>query len=255
MSAHECTRCSSTLENAHYQYLSVPGTESSNKYCAECAVLLWHCPIQFVFHVGIPDDVRATLQSYEMLAWCKRWFGNLKTMTVEVYHRREAETVGFMMKYPSAHRHTGVPTEPYSYRGWCSSLEIILLWDETETLDSIKWICLHELGHHACNNAQMFDMAMQEENKTEGRTTYEWKDDAGHEADSEERLVNRIATAYMGGREYARPWWRPRVQAKIAGLPMPDPYEVLSDVSVTPSVQEPESAVFGGTRGQWRETP
>lgn len=76
----------------------------------------------------------------------------------------------------------------------------------------------------------MFDDAMDEENRTEGRKGYEWKDDAGHEADSEERLVNRIATAHMGGKEYARPWWRPRVNAKLAGeTVLPDPHARVAE--------------------------
>jgi hypothetical protein len=137
-----------------------------------------------------------------------------------------------MISFPSTHQHTNRPPEPYSYRGWCGTQEIVLLYDETETLDSIEWVCLHELAHHACNQAAMFDDAMSQENKNDKRMHYEWKDDAGHEADSEERLVNRIATAFMLGREYARPWWRPRVIAHLAGLPMPDPHASLTDGEV-----------------------
>jgi hypothetical protein len=101
----------------------------------------------------------------------------------------------------------------------------VILVDETENPDSIEWITYHELAHLSCSRARMIDEAMDAENKVEGRTGYEWKDDAGHEADSEERLVNRVATAWMGGKEYARPWWRPRVAAHLAGeAVLPDPH-------------------------------
>ena len=198
---------------------------------ATCAIALWPCPIRIVLHEEIPPRIAERLRSVHVLERLIAWFGvyskqRVADFAVHVFHRRDSETVPWMQLWD---RHAGQkPVEPYSYRGWCDTAfsRIVLLVDEhTETPDSAEWLLYHELAHLACSNARMIDHAMEAENKTEGRTTYEWKDDAGHEADSEERLVNRVATAYMGGREYARPWWRPRVVALGRGDEiLPDPH-------------------------------
>ena len=204
------------------------------RVCDACFVWRWPCPIRFVFYAGVPTAVRDHLESVKILRRLQSWFRESETMLVHIFHRREAETLDWQYKWD---RHRGGPIEPYSYRGFCTGLKIVILWDETETLESIEWITYHELGHHACNSqVRMFDDAMSVENRNEGRDRYEWKDDAGHEADSEERLVNRIATAHMGGKEYARPWWRPRVKALLAGeKELPDPH----NAPPPPPIQEP----------------
>lgn len=221
--ANPCVRCGAEC-GEDYDWIRGPLHESSRRHCQACAIALWDCSVFFVFHLDVPDAVRARLQSFDMLRRLQRWFRDTKPFAVHVFHRRETETVEWLALWDS-YRNGGRPTEPYSYRAWCSGLEIILLYDETETLDSLEWVCLHELGHHACNQSRMFDEAMSKENVNEGRTSYEWKDDAGHEADSEERLVNRIATSHMGGQERARPWWRPRVTAfKRGDAVLPDAF-------------------------------
>jgi hypothetical protein len=155
-----------------------------------------------------------------MLRKFQRWFRSSRRFYVHVFHRLESDNVDWMSRWST---HTK-PAPPYSYRGWCSYDYTVLLWDDTETSQSIEWILYHELGHYVCSQvAYMFDTAMDLENQLEGRGPYEWKDDTMHEADSEERLVNRVATALMGGQERARPWWRPRVTAKQRGyLVLPD---------------------------------
>jgi hypothetical protein len=199
-----------------YYYI---GTEHQ-RWCGPCAVKQWECPIRFVFHLGVPDVVRERFTSIEMLKRLIRWNVPHKDLSIHVFDRRESETIPWMSSWG---KRGNRPEEPYSYRGWCSGSEILLLFDETETTDSIEWILYHEIGHAVCGRARMFDDAMARENDIEGRTHYEWKDDIGHEADSEERLVNRMANAYMEGKERARPWWRPRVVAKQRG------YTVLPD--------------------------
>lgn len=218
---YTCADCQkSSDEHSEFYYAHDYLNEKSRYFCNECAIRRWDCPIHFVFHDLVPQEVKDRFLTVEMLRRLNKWFKHSTGyFPVHVFSRRQAETVEWMRFWSTR----GLkPDKPYSYRGYCRYDRIVLLFDETETLDSFEWILYHELGHHACNKNEMFDDAVAEENKIEGRTTYEWEDDVGHEADSEERLVNRIATAYMGGREYARPWWRPRVNAKLKGEPMPD---------------------------------
>jgi hypothetical protein len=220
-----CSGCGKESDECLYEANPLRPEAGGARLCPACAVERWPCPVYFVFHAAVPDEVRRALRSWDELQRLRRWFGGTRPFPIHVYHRREAETLAFQLLYDTAHHGSGRPVEPYSYRGWCSYREIVLLWDETETVDSIRWLALHECAHHACSASKMIDAAMEAENANEGRTTYEWKDDVGHEADSEERLVNRVATAHMGGREYARPWWRPRVKAYLEGRPMPpDPH-------------------------------
>lgn len=225
-----CEGCGAAKPSAGWHYeddpLAGPTGTLYVRLCEACAVAQWECPVRFKFHLRIPKEIRDRLVNFAMLQRLKQWFydGGRRPTTVQIYHRRESETLPWMMEF-DRYRRNARATEPYSYRGFCSHDYIVLLYDETETADSMEWLLYHELGHHVCNQAKMFDQAMEKENKNEGRTTYEWKDDVGHEADSEERLVNRIANAYMGGREYARPWWRPRVTALLAGdMVLPDGY-------------------------------
>lgn len=207
-------------------------------FCDVCFVELWPANIHVVVHYGCPEFAAKALRNKWFLEQVRRHFPKLYG-TIHLFNRREAETLTWLHAW-DGERLNNLPTEPYSYRGWCKywSGEIVILCDETETERSIQWIALHELGHLQCGKAPFFDYAMEQENKNNNRTTYDWKDDWGHEVDAEEKLVNRIATAYMGGYEYARPWWRPRVQAKLAGLPLeqfPDnPTVTLQDLSRKP---------------------
>ena len=221
-----CADCGAPERERHsFEHVSNPWDwRDSLHVCRACYVKRWPCAIRFVFHFGIPAELREHLETVEMLRKLQRWFGDSRPFLVHVFSRREAETLTWQYQW-DRHR-SGKPCEPYSFRGFCRGEHIVILFDETETLESIEWILYHELGHHACHSqVRMFDEAMDAENRNDGRNGYEWKDDAGHEADSEERLVNRIATAYMGGKEYARPWWRPRVKAHLAGeQKLPDPH-------------------------------
>lgn len=226
-----CNRCqfSGPYEDQKWLWLPQPFGESAGVYlCEKCSIAEWPCPIRLVFHMGTPDWARTRIASAEMLQNLRAWFGEYSLAPVEdfvvhYFHRREAERLKWLFQWDPNREHT--PIAPYSYRGWCDYRRIVVLVDETETPDSVLWLTYHELAHMACSRTRMIDQAMDQENKNEGRKGYEWKDDAGHEADSEERLVNRVATAWSGGKEYARPWWRPRVVAHLAGsTALPDPH-------------------------------
>lgn len=199
------------------EYTGTPTGSGAGLYaCQFCFVKAWPANVHLIFHYGCPDWVAPIFQTPKWIQDIRHWFPVQKGV-VHFFSRRVAETLLWMQQWDAGH---GVfPDSPYSYRGWCRAWagEIVILVDETETINSVQWLVLHELGHLACNNAKLLDTAMDKANEQAGRTVYEWKDDVGHEADSEEQLVNKVATAHMGGKEYARPWWRPRVNRLLAG--------------------------------------
>lgn len=217
MSDYSCTGCGAARpdDDTYYETIYNEATKTYDGMCDACIVRRWPCSVGFVFHYGVADEFRDRLQSVRVFKNLRSAFRHYQDAVVHVFNRRETETVVWKQKWDRDAK----GRDDYSYRGWCSGHEIILICDETETPESLEWILYHELGHWVCNNTKFFDDAMQRENTNEARTRYEWQDDVGHEEDSEERLVNRIATAYMGGKEYARPWWRPRVFAWRDGVP------------------------------------
>jgi hypothetical protein len=211
-----CTRCGTRVDHDARQYLYSNLTSSGVYVCPDCYVRVWPTPVKLVFDQDCPEWVEPVFRTVEWVHRLREGFSSARGV-VHFFNRRTAERTDWQALWDQRHH----PVEPYSYRGWCAGWkhEIVILVDEVETPESVQWIVLHELGHLACTQAPFIDKAMDRENANDGRTHYEWKDDRGHEADSEERLVNRVATAYMGGKEYARPWWRARVTAKLAGLP------------------------------------
>lgn len=227
-----CTECGADLEVAGYNYvndLSKPGT--STKVCDACDLRIWQTPIKFHFDYGLPKWVEAHMRSKRVLDRLQSWFRDAGPRC-QVYFvcRANTDTVRWQYEWSEWERHKAA-RKPFSFRGWCGGGQIVIIVDAfgIETPESVEWLVYHELGHHEQQTrAYMSDGAWNHENRNEGRTSYEWEDDKGHEADSEERHVNRVATAYMGGKEYARPWWRPRVNAYLAGerdpSKFPDPH-------------------------------
>lgn len=221
-----CTTCGAqTCKEEHgCAYLKNGATGEHDRVCYACAVKAWQCPVQFVFEHGLPAWVEPHMRRREVLERLQSWFRNGERCTVNFVNRATTETVEWQYRWQQWER-TRPPRKPYSYRGYCGAGTVVIIVDALgiETPESVEWLTYHELAHHEQQTAaHMSDAAWNHENKNEGRSGYEWEDDAGHEADSEERHVNRVATAYMGGKEYARPWWRPRVNAVLAGQPLPD---------------------------------
>ncbi len=213
-----CARCATTLgDYDRIQNPAIVGDSKSEKVCSACYLSIWDSPVRLVIHHGTPAFAQELLNR-EILRRTSHWFQNVADIPVHIFHRRETETLRWHWTWCGGMEPDKEPRPAYSFRGWCGYSGIVLIADETETCESLEWLLYHELGHaEQQRQSRMSDQAWGIENRTEGRNGYEWQDDAGHEADSEERHVNRVATAYMRGREMARPWWRPRVTAKLRG--------------------------------------
>lgn len=227
-----CARCATDIsqDGVGRGFLYNGATAVWDRVCHPCELAEWSCAIKFHFAWGIPQPIREHLQSHRVLTNLKNWFYHGPPCQVHFVNRRETETLDWQWKW-NDHDRPNPPRPPYSYRGWCGGSKIVVIVDADgiETPESIEWITYHELGHHECQQtARMADAAWYRENANEGRKGYEWLDDAGHEADSEERHVNRLATAFMDGRQYDRLWWRKRVNAFLAGEPLPDEYAVTA---------------------------
>lgn len=113
-----------------------------------------------------------------------------------------------------------VPEGKYAFRGWSDfpNKRIVLLDDETETQASLWWLLLHELTHYAVRYAPFLQWGLYCERVLQGLGDKDERwDDELHEKAPEEVFCNRIATAFMDGREYARPWWRDRIKALEMG--------------------------------------
>jgi hypothetical protein len=227
----ECTNCKKDINTGRSIFNpqkvkvgeSVGLYQKSDTICNDCLHLVWPSQIDVKFHYGVPQWAIDAIQNKETYRIIDQGFNRWNShCTIHYFHRRETETISWQRQWKDYGDIFG--EEPYSYRGWCSGNIIIVLVDETETPDSIRWITFHELVHLSCHDVPFVDNAWNKENKLEGRDTYEWKDDAGHEADSEEQFCNRVATAYCDGKLMGRFWWRPRVEAFLKGEPMPDPF-------------------------------
>lgn len=228
-----CANCLKESDDVLYISNPLKSNDNGEYWCEECVIPLWPSNVHFIWGYGISAEVKARFLTIEMLKRLRSWDVPMKALPVYFYHRRESESTKWMSMWDQRSQYS-TPGAPYGYRAWCSYDHILMLVDETETPESLEWVFYHELAHAVCNKARMFDQAMERENRNEGRKFYEWRDDddEGHEADSEERLVNRIATAYTGGKERARPWWRPRVTALSRG------YTVLPDAFAEPNTPE-----------------
>jgi hypothetical protein len=219
-----CAKCKKEFTSGKYQGLYDLNSKSRPwvRLCDECYVHVWNCPIKFVFEWGLPEWVEPHMKSLRVLEQIRQWFRQAPPCIVHFVPRELTESINWNYHWePSNNEYP--QRDKFSYRGFCRWSQIVVIVDShgIETPESIEWITYHELGHHECQKiSHMADTAWDKENKNEGRVGYEWKDDKGHEADSEERHVNRMATAFMGGKEYARPWWRKRVNAFLEGKPI-----------------------------------
>lgn len=251
----ECAHCKKELQSARsfFNPSNVRLGTNPDEYtkndilCEDCSALLWPCHIDVRFHYGVPQWAIDAIKNPEVFQIINDGFSKWsKKCTIHYFHRREAETPEWRRQWEEHGRGIYGP-ERYSYRGWCQGWSgvIVVLVDETETPDSIRWITFHELTHFACANVAFIDKAWGRENKLEGRTDYNWKDDAAHEADSEEQFCNRVATAYCDGKLMGRFWWRPRVEAFLKGESIPDPFapaEILPVSTELPRWEIPDDS-------------
>jgi len=114
------------------------------------------------------------------------------------------------------------------FRGYAKGNNIILFFTRYETIKSVEWLLLHEIGHWVLmqNQASAAFMAIsrQQHYKAAGiykgaNTIYyfepgfhkEYMKDKVHDADPEENLSNLFATAIIG-EDLGRPWWRANIE-------------------------------------------
>jgi hypothetical protein len=224
-----CVRCNKVVADpAEAVWIAKKATTEYLQICTECELIIWDVPIKLVFHWGIPTWVESTIRTKRILSNLQLWFNHRSPCVIHYVSREEADTVAWQSNWVARDRWDEKARGSFSYRGYCDWGTIVVLVDSVgiETPESLEWITYHELGHHECQRiAKMVDQACSVTNKNNGLIEYNWQDDDAHESDAEEQHVNRMATAFMGGREYARPWWRKRVDAWKAGESvLPDCY-------------------------------
>lgn len=229
-----CTRC---------QQAKVNYVPDQHRLCRACYVD-WYVPLSFVLRRDLPAWVEPTLRGSETLEPLLRFWDRdrMPHVTVYVFSRAETQTVAWQFRWWRDAMEAKVLPD-YGVRGWADYYrgQIVLLVDETETPDSLRWLLFHELGHIATAHVPMIDRAWDEKNKRAGRTTYNWLDDDAHESDAEEQFVNELATLYAGA-SYDRHWWRRRVFAAQRGTlaeaqPVPAPAPEAATV-LPPAVEE-----------------
>ena len=111
---------------------------------------------------------------------------------------------------------------PTEYRAMAFSGSCIILHENNETLDSMSWLLLHELGHRFCDKLTKllgYDLIVAMSGGTlSSLSNEEYKlymtNDIVHEARYEEQFVNEIATKIMGF-AYDRHWWRANCYSNV----------------------------------------
>lgn len=118
-----------------------------------------------------------------------------------------------------------VKTDEKDYRGECFFNKIVMFESKYETIESMKWLFLHELGHLFLQQNEVaksllilskrqfyFDKGFGDRNNyywnADGYYKY-YNSDEGHESDPEERIVSDFAT-WVIGKDYSRKWFRER---------------------------------------------
>ena len=118
--------------------------------------------------------------------------------------------------YDSEHPCPLNPEDYYKFRAYTSGSKATVFVDDTETKESALWVILHELAHMDMKASPYLFKAYTLATPPD----YNESDEA-HERDPEEKMANLVATKWLGQCgceevEYARPWWRARVNAKCS---------------------------------------
>lgn len=118
--------------------------------------------------------------------------------------------------YNSEHPCPLNPEDYYKFRAYTSGSKATVFVDDTETKESALWVILHELAHMDMKASPYLFKAYCLATPPD----YNESDEA-HERDPEEKMANLVATKWLGQCgceevEYARPWWRARVNAKCS---------------------------------------
>ena len=134
--------------------------------------------------------------------------------------------------YDSEHPNPLPEEDYYKFRAYTSGSKATTFVDDTETPESALWVILHELAHMDMKASPYLLKAYTLATPPD----YNESDEA-HERDPEEQMANLVATKWLGQCgckevEYARPWWRARVDAKCsmekdASFRISDPYDTM----------------------------
>lgn len=119
-----------------------------------------------------------------------------------------------------------IETNDKNYRGECDYNKITMYFSQYETVESMTWLFLHELGHMFIQHSEvikgMLHYAKRQDYEKKGigsKVKVYWLDDKydefynsdeGHESDLEEHIVSEFAT-YVIGKDYSRAWWRNQI--------------------------------------------
>jgi hypothetical protein len=128
------------------------------------------------------------------------WAGGFVPPHTEVVFARRKEG-------PQRYGWRAVAQRPNGRKG----THILVLVDETETRDSIKWLLLHEFAHALVTANPTLAETLRAEKRPEG---YPENDDA-HEAVFEEGLANAFADRFAPVPGLDRRWWRERTRKYV----------------------------------------
>ena len=111
----------------------------------------------------------------------------------------------------------GVPFPPkeYAFRAFPRGSNITIFDDQTETMDSLSWLLLHELAHVWVTRNNDLRMQFRGIEKPSGYLT----SDSAHESSPEEQFANMMADQWFQEwhkrqGSFHRLWWRKRVLGK-----------------------------------------
>ena len=120
-----------------------------------------------------------------------------------------------------------IDTNDKDYRGECNFNKITIFNSKYETVESLKWLFLHELGHlflqHNEVTKALITFSKREHYRKIGFGSkdemyyncegyYEYYcSDEGHEIDPEEKIVSDFAT-FIIGTDLSRSWWRDNIK-------------------------------------------
>ena len=112
-------------------------------------------------------------------------------------------------------------TNPKEFRAMAFTDGTIFIHNNNESLDSLSWVLVHELGHEFCATIEkQFGYGLFEElsggplsNMSKEEYNIYLTNDDVHEARYEEQFVNNIANKMISG-SYDRHWWRKHCYVK-----------------------------------------
>lgn len=155
----------------------------------------------------------------EIIKYIRNKIGDNKNYKLWFEHMLRVSDIKLLNDLPDNHWYfvytKNYGSDPNEYRAIAFVGGLIILHNNNETLESLSWILLHELGHQYCiqiNDAFDYDLFEALSGGSVGNMSEEeyniyMTNDVVHEARYEEQFVNNIATQIIGY-NYDRHWWR-----------------------------------------------